>query len=165
MTWMIQIETNREHIRGIINEKNKKLLWIYYEQQTQEEQIKYITEIKVFTNGLICNLIFSIIILGMYILGYMNGGKELSIFLLNFQIYAVFANVVSIIEAKLSISYHDGVVNKGDLNSNSVYVAKVIYGVCMMSVKWLLIISAVFFNIGLIDYLLNVCITYINLVL
>ena len=133
--WMVQIECYRELIRQKINEKNKHLQWSYYEQKTIDEQIECIDTMKTYEKGQVCNLISSIIILGLFIVGYVIQGKEFTIFQQDLQIFVVLANFQTIVESKLSIKYHNDVIRKGDLNSNGVYIAKVIYGSVIMFLK------------------------------
>lgn len=148
-------------MRSEINNKNKILLWQYYEQQSPEEQKKNVEQIRIFTKGYTLNLLFSVVILLMYVLGYWADSKSITLFLINFQLYTVQAHIISIMEAKLSIWHHDGVMIKGELNSNSVYIAKIVYGTSMITMK-ILFFAAAIWSIGLWDFFMNVAFSYMN---
>lgn len=132
---MIQIEANRENLREKIQEKNQKLCWSYYEQLSPEEQFGNLDSIKQYGKGLICNFVFSAIILGVYYQGFVYEGLEPTLFALNFQWFVVAANFFTLIETGCAIGYHQAVIVKNDFNADSIYIGKIVYGVSMICLK------------------------------
>ena len=134
-----------------MNEKNKLLMWSYYEQLSLEEKRDIIKQLLALKIGFMINFLFAFLIFGMFMLGFYTGGYSMTIFLFNYQIYVLIANLLSIIESHLAISYHNGMIFYNDLNSNKLYISKLVYGITLSIIKVLLFINTVY-SIGIQSY-------------